>query len=113
MRRINETGDSVSELHLGVANRVTPYHRTFCFGHFCEATAHDLLKNREVCILGEAYDCKRGKRAPSHRIDIAQCVRRSDLAEGERVIDQRREEVDGLHEGLSGTDAVDRKSTRL
>jgi hypothetical protein len=104
--RIDETGDSVSEFHLGVANRVTPDHCTFCFCHLRETAAHDLLKNREVCFLRETYNCKRSERAASHRIDIAQGIGRSDLTECERVIDQRSEEVDGLHQSLSGSDAV-------
>ena len=37
-------------------------------------------------------------RPPAHGVDVRQRVGRRDLAKQERVVDHRREEVDGLHE---------------
>ena len=37
-------------------------------------------------------------RPPAHGVDVRQRVGRGDLAKQERVVDHRREEVDGLHE---------------
>ena len=49
-------------------------------------------------VGGKRRDVHRGERRPSHRVYIRQRVRGSDLPEVVRVIDYRREEVDGLHE---------------
>ena len=37
-------------------------------------------------------------RPTAHGVDVRQRVSRGDLAKQERVVDHRREEVDGLHE---------------
>ena len=37
-------------------------------------------------------------RPPAHGVDVRQRVGRGNLAKQERVVDHRREEVDGLHE---------------
>ena len=47
---------------------------------------------------GKADDVQRGERLTAHRVDVGQRVRRGDLPEQIRIVDDRREEVDGLHE---------------
>ena len=41
---------------------------------------------------------ERRQRTAAHRVHVAQRIRRRDLAVGEGVVDDRREEVDGLNE---------------
>ena len=47
---------------------------------------------------GKADDVQRGERLAAHGVDVGQRVRRGDLSEEVRVVDDRREEVDRLHE---------------
>ena len=49
-------------------------------------------------LLREAGDRERGQRTAAHRVDVADRVRRGDLAVDVRVVDDRREEIDRLHE---------------
>src|SRR6185436_2558128 len=43
-------------------------------------------------------DRQRGERLSAHCVDVGQRIRRGDLAEQVRIVDDRREKVDGLHE---------------
>ena len=45
----------------------------------------------------EGGDVERGQRRAAHRVDVADRVGRGDATEVVRVVDDRREEVDGLH----------------
>jgi hypothetical protein len=59
-------------------------------------------------FLREAGDRERGQRARAHRIDVAQRIGGRDLPVDVRVVDDRREEIDGLDERgptLPGVDA--------
>ena len=47
---------------------------------------------------GKADDVQRGERLAAHRVDVGQRVRGGDLPEEVRIVDDRREEVDGLDE---------------
>ena len=76
-------------------------------GHFAKAAAHDLLEDAEIGVLGKADHGQRGDGPAAHGIDVAQCVGGGDLAEGEGVVNQGSEEVDGLHQREIGRDAVD------
>ena len=49
-------------------------------------------------VLRERRDRERGQRTAAHRIDVADGVGRGDLAVDVRVVDDRREEIDGLHQ---------------
>ena len=66
----------------------------------------------KIGIVRKADDGERGQRSAAHRIYIAQGVGRSDLTEGERVIDQRGKEVDGLHQRLVRPNAVNSRIVR-
>ena len=47
-------------------------------------------------FLREAADVQTGQRTTSHRIDIAEGVRRGDPAEGARVVHDGGDEIEGL-----------------
>ena len=47
---------------------------------------------------GKSDDVQRGERLAAHRVDVRQRVRGGDLPEEVRIVDDRREEVDRLHE---------------
>src|SRR5688572_7364028 len=49
-------------------------------------------------VLRKRRDRERGDRPTAHRIHIAQRIRRGDLAVEIWVVNDRREEIDGLHE---------------
>ena len=58
--------------------------------------------SRIVCRFESVFrhrgDRQRGERAAAHRVDVADRVGRGNLAVDVRVVDDRREEVDRLHE---------------
>ena len=47
---------------------------------------------------GKCRDVECSDRLRAHRVNIRECVRCSDAAEVVRVVDDRRKEVDGLHD---------------
>ena len=46
----------------------------------------------------EPDDVERGERLATHGVDVGEGIRRGDLTKEVRVVDDGREEVDGLHE---------------
>ena len=58
-------------------------------------------------ILRHAHDVQGQLGVTAHGVDIRQRVGRSDLAKQKRVVDHRREEVDGLHEAQVIANAKD------
>ena len=76
--------------------------------HFVQPAAEDLPQDfiRELA-RGKSHDRKRGDGPPAHRVDVAQRVGGGDLSEGVGVVDRRRENVDGLHQGRLLVQQVD------
>ena len=52
----------------------------------------------EIAVGGIRQQRKRGDRLAAHGIDIAQRVGGGDGAKGVRIVDNGREEIDGLHQ---------------
>ena len=51
-----------------------------------------------VGVLGKRGDGQRGERASAHRVDVRQRIGAGDASVGDRVVDDRREEIDRLHQ---------------
>ena len=62
------------------------------------ATRQNLPGDLSTQATGNAQQVHGMARRTAHGVDIRQRVGRGDLAKQERVVDHRREEVDGLHE---------------
>ena len=58
-------------------------------------------------VLGEADDVERKEWGAPHGVDVAEGVHRCNGAEVVRVVDDRREEVDRLHDGDVVRQSVD------
>ena len=56
---------------------------------------------------GKSHDRKRRDGPPAHRVDVAQRIGGGDLSEDVGVVDRRREDVDGLHQGRPLVQQVD------
>jgi hypothetical protein len=65
-----------------------------------------IIFDRGITFVGEADHGESAHGTSAHRIDIAQCIRGGDLAEGVRVIDDGGEEIDGLDHGEIGSEQV-------
>ena len=102
--RIDHPRDGITELDLGIANAVPTYDRAPGLHHLRKAAGKNPLEHIEVALLREAHHRKCGQRTSTHRIYIAQRIGGGDLSEGIWVIDNRREEVHGLHQRLVGAD---------
>jgi len=69
------------------------------FVHFVLSPTKNLSENRDRELARrKADDVERRERLTPHRVDVGEGVRRRDLAEAVRVVDDGREKVDGLHE---------------
>ena len=66
-----------------------------------------LVSNLNAQAAGYAEQVHGVARPPAHGVDIRQRVDRGDLAKQKRVVDHRREEVDGLHKAQVITYAKD------
>ena len=62
------------------------------------AARQNLAGNLNTQATGYAEQVHGMARPPAHGVDVRQRVCRGNLAEQKRVVDHRREEVDGLHE---------------
>ena len=62
------------------------------------AARQNLTGNLDAQATGYAEQVHGMARPPAHGVDVRQRVGRGDLAKQKRVVDHRREEVDGLHE---------------
>ena len=62
------------------------------------ATRQNLTCDLDAQATGNAQQVHGMARSSTHGINVRQRVCRRDLAKQERVVDHRREEVDGLHE---------------
>ena len=62
------------------------------------AARQNLTGNLNAQATGNAQQVHGMARPPAHGVDIRQRVCRGNLAKQERVVDHRREEVNGLHE---------------
>ncbi len=101
MFRIDKACDRVAELNIVVANRVAADHAALCFRHFVQATANDLFENRGIPFFRETNQGQRRNGPATHRIHIAQRIGRGNLSKGKRIINDRREKIDGLHQRQS------------
>ena len=71
------------------------------------AARQNLAGNLDAQATGYAKQVHGMARPPAHGVDIRQRVGRSDLAKQKRVVDHRREEVDGLHKAQVIANAKD------
>ena len=95
--RIDRACHRVAELHFRVAHGVAAEQRDAGFAQLVVAAEEDLPDRLGVeDLVGEPGDRERGDGRAAHRVDVAQRVGRRDLSVGERVVDDRREEVDRL-----------------
>ena len=78
----------------GVAARDRATGLDALIGTACQNLAGDL----DAQAARDAQQVHGMARPPAHGVDVRQRVGRGDLAKQERVVDHRREEVDGLHE---------------
>ena len=61
------------------------------------ATRQNLAGDLDAQAARNAQQVHGMARPPAHGVDVRQRVGRSDLAKQKRIVDHRREEVDGLH----------------
>ncbi len=95
--RVDGSRHGVSKLDIVVADGVAADDGAIRFFHLVEAAADDLLENRRVAFFGEAYDGKCRNRFSAHGVNIAERIGGRDLAEGEGIVDDRREKIYGLN----------------
>ena len=74
--------------------------------HLRQAAAEDLLEDSGVAIGWKSNNRKRGNGAASHGVHVTEGIRSGDLAEGEWIVGDGREEIDGLHEGEIGGELI-------
>ena len=110
-RRIHGAGHGVAELDLLILHGVTAEQRHSGLAQLVEAAAKNRGDGpRLESILRKCRDRKRRERTSAHRIDVADRVRGGDLAVGVRVVHDRREKIDRLHQRRS---AFPREHTRI
>src|ERR1019366_7640338 len=96
---VDGAGDGVAEFNFVVGDAVAAEDGAFGLAHFFGAALEDLLERGQIALGGPGQDGERRDGAAAHGVDVAQSVGGGDGAEGVRVVDHRREEVHGLHQG--------------
>ncbi len=106
--RVYRSGDGEAVLRLVVFHGVAAEDRHAGLGGDRRAAFDDPREDLGAELFDrEGGDVQRGQRRPAHRVDVAQRVRRGDAAEVVRIVDDGREEVDGLDECEIVAEAVD------
>ena len=106
--RVGGTDDRQPVLGLRVADRVPAGERAARLAHLGGGAGEDLGHHVPRQLLGERRDRQREEHPAAHRKDVGQRVGRGDLAEGPRVVDQRREEIERADDREVVADTVDR-----
>ncbi len=97
--RVDQAGDGVAELDLGIADRVAPQDDGTGRPAAFAAAVHDPAEPLQVqLVVGIAGQVQRGLGHTAHRIDVAEGIGGGNLAIDERIVHHRREEVDRLNE---------------
>jgi hypothetical protein len=105
--RSNQSGNCISEFDFCVTNAMPAHDNAAGLGHFRQSTAHDLFEDVQISILWKAHDRQSADWPAAHRVDVAQCIGGGNLAEEERVVYQRRKEIDGLNESKVRRNLID------
>jgi hypothetical protein len=95
-------GDRKAVLRFRIVDGVATHNGATGLSHDREATLDHLAEHVEWnSVAGPPDQLKRCEWISSHRVDIAQRVRRGDPAPVVRVIDDRREKVNGLDDDVA------------
>ncbi len=90
--------DCVAELNIVVADGVAADDRAVCFFHFVEAAADYLLQDRRISFFRKANNRKGRDGFSTHGVNVAERIGGGNLAEGEWIVDDRREKIHRLHQ---------------
>src|SRR5581483_8760030 len=97
--RVDDAGDGHAELDLSVAHRVSANDEAARLHAAIGPAAEDLAEPVQAELVVRVADqVQGGLRLASHRVDVAQGVGGGHLAVDERVVDNGREEIDGLND---------------
>ena len=112
-RRIDRAGHGISELDFLIPDRMTAEQRHARLAQFVEPAAENRADRAMIeALCWKRPDGERCQRSPTHRVDVADRVRRGNLAVHVRVVDNRREKVDGLHQRRSALPPEDTRIVR-
>ena len=105
---VDEAGDGEPVERLGVLDGVAAGQDAPGLRDLVGAAPEDLVDELEREVLErDADDVHGGDRAAAHGVDVGERVGGRDLPVEVGVVDDRREEVDGLDEGAVGVEPVD------
>jgi hypothetical protein len=111
-RRVHQSGYRVAELHLIVRHTVAADECAPRFGNLLRSAAQNGTEIVNVALAWIAENGQRRQRTAAHRVNIAQRIRRGDSAERIRIVHNRREEVERLHESALLRQPVDARIVR-
>ena len=92
-------GDGIPELHFVVFDAVTTQERATGFVDLLCPALQDFRQLIQIALHRPRQDGQRRDRLAAHRVDVAESVGGGDRAESVRVVDDGREEIDGLDQG--------------
>ena len=107
--RVHRADDREPVLRLVVSDRVPARENRARSAHALVRSGEDVSEHLDRQLFGKRGDRERHERRAAHREDVVQRVRRGDRAEGARVVDERREEVDGEDDRALVVQPVDRR----
>ena len=110
--RVHRADDGEPVLRLGVADRVAAREDRAGLAHLLVGAGKHLAEHLDRELLGERGDGQREQRPPAHCEHVVQRIRRRDRSERARIVDERREEVDGEDDRALVVEAVDRSVVR-
>ena len=106
---VDATGDRQPELWLLVDDGVAARDHAAALRELVDRPGHQPLEQVEREILGPRDDVEREEDLSAHRVDVGHRVRGGDRPCRIRVVDDRREEIDGLDDRELVGNAIDRR----
>jgi hypothetical protein len=105
---MDDACDGQAELWLVILDGVASGKHCTGFRDLAESPCHDLMQNLRLQLLGREHgQVEAGDGSPSHGVDVADGIGCGDLAEGERIIHRRSDEICGRDQGDLVREAID------
>ncbi len=104
---MNGSGDRVAKFDFGIVDAVAAQNHAACFVDFLGAAFEDLFQSLNIARAGPRENRQRGKRTPSHGVNVAQGIGGRDGSKGIRIVDDGSEKIDRLYNRQVWADAVD------
>ncbi len=97
---VNDAGDRQAEFNLRILDTMAADQSAASLVELIKSASQHQPQHLYIDVFsGKTNETHSGHRASAHGVDVRQGISRRHLPEGEGIVDDRRDNVDGLHQG--------------